>query len=594
MPVSRRVLDRGLALVLSGSLLAATGCTNDRSAATPPGTRATAPTSVATSVETSTSTTSTTEPPGPPTVAVSAADTVFAHGDAGFYGSPGSTPLNRPVVGMAPTAAGHGYWLATADGVDLPYGDAAALPAAPALQQPVVGVAASPSGRGYWLAARDGGVFNFGDAGFFGSAASATSQPVVGMASSPSGRGYWLAAADGGVVPFGDAGFFGSAAGVSSQPVVAMVTTPSGRGYWLVARDGGVFNYGDAAFFGSATAVRGTRPVVTAARTRTGRGYWMATDDGGVFSFGDAAFYGAHGPEGATGRVAAMVATPSGQGYWLATAGTLAGPADLVPVVAPVAADEGRWSPAGRAVGDRTVAWTTTLRPNARVPAASITMFDQSRLRTVVYAGYDQPSGQWSASTVIDPSLRPGLVGAFNGGFRLDASRGGFYSDGRAAIGLRDGAASLVVRADGTATVGMWARDVSLTADVVQVRQNLDLLVDGGQPVANAGNNGAWGATLGGLTFTWRSGLGVDDKGRLIYVAGPGLDALSLAQTLVAAGVVTGMELDINPQWPLLVTYDGGPDPGAVNGTKLRGDMNYPAGHYFAANERDFVAVFAR
>ncbi len=33
---------------------------------------------------------------------------------------------------------------------------------------PIVGMAATPTGLGYWLASADGGVFAFGDAGFFG------------------------------------------------------------------------------------------------------------------------------------------------------------------------------------------------------------------------------------------------------------------------------------------------------------------------------------------------------------------------------------------------------------------------------------------
>jgi hypothetical protein len=32
---------------------------------------------------------------------------------------------------------------------------------------PVVGVAATPDGRGYWLVASDGGIFSYGDAGFY-------------------------------------------------------------------------------------------------------------------------------------------------------------------------------------------------------------------------------------------------------------------------------------------------------------------------------------------------------------------------------------------------------------------------------------------
>ena len=34
---------------------------------------------------------------------------------------------------------------------------------------PVVGIAATSDGGGYWLVGADGGVFTFGDAGFFGS-----------------------------------------------------------------------------------------------------------------------------------------------------------------------------------------------------------------------------------------------------------------------------------------------------------------------------------------------------------------------------------------------------------------------------------------
>ena len=38
------------------------------------------------------------------------------------------------------------------------------------LNRPIVGMAATPDGRGYWLVAADGGVFTFGDATFYGSA----------------------------------------------------------------------------------------------------------------------------------------------------------------------------------------------------------------------------------------------------------------------------------------------------------------------------------------------------------------------------------------------------------------------------------------
>ena len=79
--------------------------------------------------------------------------------------------------------------------------------------QPIVGMAATPSGAGYWLVASDGGIFNFGDAKFHGSTgAIRLNQPIVGMAATPSGAGYWLVASDGGIFNFGDAKFHGSTA----------------------------------------------------------------------------------------------------------------------------------------------------------------------------------------------------------------------------------------------------------------------------------------------------------------------------------------------------------------------------------------------
>src|SRR5437763_285483 len=53
----------------------------------------------------------------------------------------------------------------------LAYGNAAALGslAGQPVQRPIVGMARTPAGNGYWLVATDGGIFSFGDAAFHGS-----------------------------------------------------------------------------------------------------------------------------------------------------------------------------------------------------------------------------------------------------------------------------------------------------------------------------------------------------------------------------------------------------------------------------------------
>jgi hypothetical protein len=82
------------------------------------------------------------------------------------------------------------------------------------LNKPIVGMAATPDGGGYWLVASDGGVFAFGDAAFYGSTGSLVlNKPITGMESTRDGKGYWLVASDGGVFAFGDAQYYGSASG---------------------------------------------------------------------------------------------------------------------------------------------------------------------------------------------------------------------------------------------------------------------------------------------------------------------------------------------------------------------------------------------
>jgi hypothetical protein len=77
---------------------------------------------------------------------------------------------------------------------------------------PVVGVASTPGGGGYWLVARDGGIFSFG-APFLGSAAGTPlAGPITGMEAATNGSGYRLVADHGGVFDFGTATFAGSGA----------------------------------------------------------------------------------------------------------------------------------------------------------------------------------------------------------------------------------------------------------------------------------------------------------------------------------------------------------------------------------------------
>jgi hypothetical protein len=137
-----------------------------------------------------------------------------------------------------------------------------------------------------------------------------------------------------------------------------------------------------------------------------------------------------------------------------------------------------------------------------------------------------------------------------------------------------------------------------MSPSVVSVRQNLALIVDGGRPVAGLDANvrGQWGATLGNTLYVWRSGVGVTQRGALVYAAGNGLSVSSLARILATAGAVRAMELDINSEWTRFFSYDS-PDPAnpdAVSGTKLTPDMRSSPLLYLEAETRDFFALLAR
>ena len=66
------------------------------------------------------------------------------------------------------------------------------------LNRPIVGMAATPDGGGYWLVASDGGIFAFGDSGLVQVATGGMTlnEPIVAMGSTPDGKGYWLVASE--------------------------------------------------------------------------------------------------------------------------------------------------------------------------------------------------------------------------------------------------------------------------------------------------------------------------------------------------------------------------------------------------------------
>jgi hypothetical protein len=219
----------------------------------------------------------------------------------GFHGATSCNSTSNTAASPVAGIAGHGnaYWTVERDGtVNACHAANYGSMHGKHLNFPIVGIAATPTGRGYWLVASDGGIFGYGDAKFHGSTGGHhLNKPIVGIAATPSGQGYWFVAADGGIFGYGDAKFHGSMGGkYLKRPITGMASSHSGHGYWFVAADGGIFGYGDAKFHGSTGGQPIPAPVTGMAASRIGNGYWFVGAGGAIYGYGDAVNRGSVSP----------------------------------------------------------------------------------------------------------------------------------------------------------------------------------------------------------------------------------------------------------------------------------------------------------
>lgn len=180
------------------------------------------------------------------------------------------------------------------------------------------------------------------------------------------------------------------------------------------------------------------------------------------------------------------------------------------------------------------------------------------------------------------------LIAAFNGGFLLSTGAGGYEQEGHVIAPLQPGRASIVIDASGHAQIGAWGDGVpSPGTAVYSVRQNLGLLVRGGRPSGAASHWRVWGATLGGGKYVARSALGQTASGDLVYAGSMSTTPADLAAALISDGVISAMELDINPEW---VQLDVARRPGGHLRAAIPG-QHRPPGQYLVGWTRDFITV---
>ncbi len=270
-------------------------------------------------------------------------------------------------------------------------------------------------------------------------------------------------------------------------------------------------------------------------------------------------------------------------------------PPRIRPVIQPTLPGEGVWHETFSGGGPNPPVLITTFRPQAAYPqiVAGVAWINHNRSSTWLYPGRLEPSVSLPSRGPMEvpPAARGNLVATFNSGFKLVDSGGGFADGGHTYAPLKDGLATFVRYRDGHVDVVSWTGGPNAPSDMIYARQNLPLIVSDGRPNPNLSNGPEWGATLGNAIQVWRSSVGVDKYGNLIYAAANDQTVGSLAAIMLRAGAVRAMELDINTYWVSFITYRHGGAAGAAN---LLPGMDRSPLRYLSPDDRDFFAVYAR
>jgi len=270
-------------------------------------------------------------------------------------------------------------------------------------------------------------------------------------------------------------------------------------------------------------------------------------------------------------------------------------PPAVTPKITPALAGEGTWTAADTWTKGPPSVMTTTYRPDPSNPStvAYVVWMRSATTQLALYPGYEGPgpTNFDRGPEQVPTSGKPYVLGTFNSGFYEKDSAGGFYTHHTLYYPMIDGLATVVSYTDGKVDIIDWQGGPKPGPDVVTARQNLPMLVDNGAPGAGTDIWGNWGVTLGGVPAVWRTALGIDAKGNLIYVAAANQTAATLAQIMIEVGSVRAMELDINPEWPIYVTY-GAPNAGlpsvfVPNPASIPQRFLYPA-------TKDFFTIYVK
>ncbi len=269
-------------------------------------------------------------------------------------------------------------------------------------------------------------------------------------------------------------------------------------------------------------------------------------------------------------------------------------PPSIEPVIHPALPGEGVWHAAAAHAGPQPPVLLTTFRSDPEYPqfVAGVAWIDSSQTHLAYTPGLAEPPEiSHRGPAEVPPALRKRVVATFNGGFPLETSNAGLIYRGETVAPMVNGIATLVEYRDGRIDIVRWESGANPGPRVWFAKQNLPPIVYAGRLNPNLSDGPEWGATVNNAVRVWRSGLGIDSHGNLIYAAANYQTVGSLAEILKRAGAVRALELDINEDWTSFIAYRR---PGAVEPSNLLPEMFRPSTRYLTPDERDFFAVYSR
>ena len=257
-------------------------------------------------------------------------------------------------------------------------------------------------------------------------------------------------------------------------------------------------------------------------------------------------------------------------------------------------AGEGVWHQTALPTNGRPPVLVTTFRTERAYPriVAYVAWFDHTRTALAFYPGrYEPPRAPVRGPMSVPYGERWRLLATFNSGFTHIDGNNGSSINGRTYEPLKDGLATLIGYRDGRVDISTWKGGPNAGPQVAFARQSLRLILRNGRLSPTLNDSSQWGATLGNAVRVWRTGVGIDRRGNLIYAAANDQTVITLARILRRAGAIRAMQFDINPEWPSLITYK---HHGGLSPTKVVPNVMQPATRYLVPDDRDFFAVYRR